>query len=68
MEANLIKISDLKVNDIILDNDGLSQIVKDIKIISKKVVITTNYLENDFYKAKDTTRTKNLNTTCYKLY
>ena len=58
MNTKLVKISDLKVDDLIVDLDGLLQIVKSIEPKGKKFEITTNYVESGFYKADDTTRVK----------
>lgn len=54
------RIEDLKVNDVICDNDGL-----ELKIISLepngifRIFVKVNYVERGFYPCNDTTWLKN---------
>jgi hypothetical protein len=54
-----IKIKDMKSGMRLADFDGLELIVKEIKKVGYKYAVTTNYVENGFYKCADTTRRYN---------
>lgn len=66
MNTKLTKIANLKVNDLVMDNEGLVQIVKNIEV-GKKVMVATNYVDSGFYRAQDTVRVFKLSAMCYKI-
>jgi len=67
MNTKLTKIADLKVNDRVVDNEGLVLVIKNIEV-GKKVMVETNYAEQGFYRTQNTVKVYKLSAMCYKLF